>query len=146
MKQLIAWVIIMGGASVQAYDARIGDAIIDTRSGLAGSSLDLTQMVFPRWRGGVTLSHGWTGVRIPVGLGMVVGYEHHHRGYALIPRARITASMGLLGDSGLGVNAQLSGGLLWYATRSVGLGLNLGGNLWGNDIQPDLTFSWVQRW
>ena len=146
MKRLVFLLFLFWGSSAPAYDARIGDAVIEARSGFVGSSLDLTQMVFPRWRGGLTLTHGWSGLRMPMGLGLVVGYEHHHRGYALIPRARVTASMGLLSDSGLGVNAQLSGGFLWYATRSLGLGLSLGGNLWGNDLQPDMTFSVVQRW
>ena len=146
MKQLVLFVGILVAAPASAYDARMGDAVVDARSGLVGSSLDLTQMVFPRWRTGVTITHGWYGLSIPLGIGLVVGYEHHQRGYALIPRARVTASMGLLGDSGLGVNAQFSGGFLWYATRSLGLGLSLGGNRWGNDLQPDLTLSLVQRW
>ena len=146
MKQLALFVGILVAAPASAYDARMGDAVVDARSGLVGSSLDLPQMVFPRWRTGVTITHGWYGLSIPLGIGLVVGYEHQQRGYALIPRARATASMGLLSDSGLGVNAQLFGGFLWYATRSLGLGLSLGGNLWGNDLQPDLTFSLVQRW
>jgi hypothetical protein len=54
--------------------------------------------------------------------------------------------MGLLRDGGLGVNAQLSGGLVWYLTRQTGLGLSAGGSLWGNQLKPDLTVSLVQRW
>ena len=138
--------LLAGVNQAAAYDGRIGDAVIDVRSGLVGSSLDLSQMVLPRWRGGVTLTHGWLGRSIPFGLGIVVGYEHHRRGYAWVPRAQLSASMGLLADSGLGVNAQMSGGFLWYMTRQTGVGLNLGGNLWGNDLRPDLTVSVVKRW
>lgn len=145
MRVLGSMVLVLS-ASAQAYDSRIGDALIDARSGLAGSSLGLTQMVLPKWRTGVTLTHGWDASRIPFGLGAVVGYEHHRRGYALVPRARVTASMGLLRDGGLGVNAQLSGGLVWYLTRQTGLGLSAGGSLWGNQLNPDLTVSLVQRW
>ena len=134
------------GSTAYGYDGRIGDAVIDLRSGLVGSSLDLTQMILPKWRTGVTLTHAWNATRTPFGLGAIVGYEHHQRGYALIPRARITASMGLLRDGGLGVNAQLSGGFVWYVTRSSGLGVSVAGNLWGNVLSPDATLSLVQRW
>ena len=54
--------------------------------------------------------------------------------------------MGLLEDSGLGVNAQLSAGLAWYVTRRLGVGLNLAGNFWGDELKPDVTLSLVQRW
>lgn len=146
MRALVVLIVALSAPQASAYDSRIGDALIDVRSGLRGSRVDLSQMVQPRWRAGVTLAHGWSPVRIPVGLGLIVGYEHHQRGYAVVPRASLAASMGLLEDSGLGVNAQLSAGLAWYVTRRLGVGLNLAGNFWGDELKPDVTLSLVQRW
>ena len=76
MRALVVLIVALSAPQASAYDSRIGDALIDVRSGL-WSRLDLSQMVQPRWRAGVTLAHGWSPVRVPVGLGLILGYEHH---------------------------------------------------------------------
>ena len=117
MRALVVLIVALSAPQASAYDSRIGDALIDVRSGLRGSRVDLSQMVQPRWRAGDACA--WLSpVRIPVGLGLIVGYEHHQRGYAVVLRASLTASMGLLEDSGWAstLNCQR---LAWYVTRRL---------------------------
>jgi hypothetical protein len=134
------------GRSVAAYDGRIGDAMIDLRSGYAGTSLDLTQMLLPRWRSGLLVTRGWHGARTPFGLGLMLGYEGHQRGYALVPRARLGAAIGLVQDGGLGLNVQADTGFLYYLIRSAGVGVSVGGQLWGSQLYPEASLSLVGRW
>ena len=130
----------------QAYDGRIGDAVVELRSGYVGSSLELSQMLLPNWRGGLLLSQAWRGQQMPFGLGMVLAYEGHRRGYALLPRARLATAIALVQDRGLGLNVQLDAGLLWYVIRSAGVGLSLGAQLWGSTLTPDASLSLGARW
>jgi hypothetical protein len=132
--------------SAWAYDSRPGDALIELRSGLSGSALELGQMLHEHWRGSVLLTHGWAGERLPVGLGLMAGYEGHRRGYALLPRARFGLAMALLRDGGLGLVAQSDVGLLWYAVRGLGLGFSVGAQAWGDSLVPEASLSLVTRW
>ena len=142
---LALWVALISH-SASAYDGRVGDAMIDLRSGYAGTSLDLGQMLLPRWRSGLLVTRGWYGQRAPFGLGVMLGYEAHQRGYALVPRARLATAIGLVQDGGLGLNIQADMGLLYYVIRSAGVGLSLGGQLWGSQFFPEASLSLVGRW
>jgi hypothetical protein len=146
MRAALLVVLVSAAFQAQAYDGRIGDAVVELRSGYVGNSLDLSQMLLPNWRGGLVLSQAWRGQQMPFGLGMVLAYEGHRRGYALLPRARLATAMALVQDGGLGLNVQLDAGLLWYVLRSAGVGLSLGAQLWGSTLAPDASLSLVARW
>ena len=146
MKCVLALAIALASSSVAAYDGLVGDAVIDLRSGYAGTTLDLTQMLLPHWRSGVLLTRGWHGQQAPFGLGGMLGYEGHHRGYALLPRGRLGVAMGLVQDGGLGINVQADFGLLYYVFRSTGVGLSFGAQLWGTTVYPEAALSLVGRW
>ena len=132
--------------SAWAYDSRPGDALVELRSGLSGNSLELGQMLHEHWRGSVLLTHSWGTARVPVGLGLMAGYEGHRRGYALLPRARFGLAMALLHDGGLGLVAQSDVGLLWNVVRGVGLGCSVGAQVWGGSLMPEASLSLVTRW
>ena len=138
---IIAW-----SGSALAYDSRPGDAFVEVRTGLSGNALELGQMLHEHWRGSVLLTHSWSTRRLPVGLGLMAGYEGHRRGYALLPRARFGLAMALLHDGGLGLVAQSDVGLLWYVVRRVGVGCSVGAQVWGNSLMPEASVSLVARW
>ena len=146
MKFVLALAIALASNSVSAYDGLVGDAVVDLRTGYAGTTLDLTQMLLQRWRSGVLVTRGWHGQKTPFGLGVMLGYEGHQRGYALLPRARLGVAMGLVQDGGLGLNVQADFGLLYYLFRSTGIGLSFGGQLWGDVVYPEVALSLVGRW
>ena len=117
------------GGAANAYDARLGDTLVELRLSPSEQGLSFGQFLSPQVPVSVvaalSLSDGHGGASVGA-LGMRVGYEWHQRGYAIVPRSSVELGMGFDRAQGVGALIGGRGGVVWYVIRAAGLGFDLG--------------------
>jgi hypothetical protein len=130
VKRLTLAVSLMLSAwTARAYDAQIGDTLMELRISPTEQGVSFGQFLTPRVPVSVVAAMSLAGGygNTPVGsLSLRAGYEQHHQGSAIVPRAAVEMGMAFDDAQGLGSLFVLRGGVVWYAIRSVGLGVDLG--------------------